>query len=106
MSAGTGSRDNSEKLLGMLFVEPAEPTVESGTAVQNMNASPLTYNFVIKGKAAGKIQVGPKNTVASYELPIEIPASKTDVIDQRIPAGWWVKVTLTEGSITKTVTTL
>lgn len=110
MSAGTGTIDAAGKLLGLLgssataIAEPAVLT-ESGKEGQPDTAGPSTVNLTIKGKAAGKIQVGPTKSVAGYELPVEIPASTQQTVTLRIPVGWFVKTTLTEGTIAKAVVT-
>lgn len=110
MSAGTGTKDNAEKLLG-LFGSSAtaitEPVVltESGKAGAPNTEGPSTVSLLLKGKAAGKIQVGPTNAVGGYELAVEIPASTQQAVTLRIPVGWFVKTTLTEGTIAKAIVT-
>lgn len=110
MSAAAGTTDNAEKLLGLLgssstaITEPAK-LAESGKAAQPNTAGPSSVLLVLKGKAAGKIQVGSTEKVEGYELPVEIPASTQQVVTLRLPTGWWVKTTLTEGTIAKAVVT-
>jgi hypothetical protein len=106
MSAGTATKDAAAKLLGLTSTASnnvTEPTLTSGTASENTTGSVATYQIVIKGKAAGKIQVGPTNAAGSYEIPVEQPASTQSAVELRVPAGWFVKPTLTEGTIVKTI---
>jgi hypothetical protein len=109
MSAGAGTKDNAEKLLLLLNPEPAisEPAKlhESGKALQPDTAGPCEVVLVVKGKAAGKIQVGPTEKVEGYEIPVEVPASTEQTVTLRIPTGWWVLTTLTEGTIAKGIVT-
>lgn len=110
MSAGSGIKDAAAKLLGLLgssataITEPVVLT-ESGKAGQPDTEGPSTVNLSIKGKAAGKIQVGPTNAVGGYELTVEVPASTSQTVTLRLPVGWFVKTTLTEGTIAKAVVT-
>jgi hypothetical protein len=108
MSAGTGTTDNAEKLLALLgststaVTEPAKLT-ESGKAIEVAQKS--TVVLTVKGKAAGKIQVGSTEKVEGYEIPVEVPASTTVPFTIPLPTGWWIKTTLTEGTISKGVVT-
>lgn len=102
MSAGTSTTDNAEKLLALLkasaTTEPAKLT-ESGKAVEAAKKS--TAVLAVKGKAAGKIQFGPTEKVEGGELAVEIPASTSQAFTIPLPEGWWIKTTLTEGTISK-----
>lgn len=108
MSAGTATKDAAAKLLALLgssstaITEPAK-FAESGKAETVGQRS--TLNLTIKGKAAGKIQVGSTEKVEGYELPVEVAASSSAAYTLNLPAGWWVKTTLTEGTISKAVVT-
>lgn len=107
MSAGSAVKDASERVLALLGVgatisEPAK-LAESGKAVQVAQRSTVT--LTLKGKAAGKIQVGSTEKVEGYELPVEIPASTQQHVTLTLPEGWWIKTTLSEGSIAKGIVT-
>jgi hypothetical protein len=107
MSAGTGTKDTAAKLIALLgagaaATEPVKFT-ESGKAEAVTQKSTLILS--VKGKAAGKIQVGPTEKVEGYELAVEIPASSQESFTIPLPVGWWVKTTLTEGTIAKAVVT-
>jgi hypothetical protein len=110
MSAGTGTTDVAAKLIALLGTSATaitEPVVltESGKEGQPNVNGPSTVELVLKGKAAGKIQVGPTKSVGGYELPVELPASTQVSVTLRVPTGWFVKTTLTEGTIAKAVVT-
>ena len=108
MSAGAGTKDNAELLLGLLGFGAAatEPAVlaESGKAGQGSKTTKTTVILTLKGKSgASKIQVGPTEKVEGYELAVEIPASTQQTVTIPLPAGWWIKTTMAEGSIAKAV---
>lgn len=105
------TEDHAEQLLGLLNngagAQTAPATLaESGKATQPNTNGPSEVTLSIKGKAAGKIQVGATEAVEGYELAVEVPASTTQNVSLRLPTGWWVKTTLTEGTISKGVATL
>lgn len=77
-------------------------TLVSGTAQQNTSASKARYYIGITGGSAGtvKVDIGPANTVADNLIPATAAnavASQTLAID--VPAGWWIKVTVTVATI-------
>lgn len=104
--------DNAEKLLNLLDPTPAvvetATLAESGKVTQPDAEGPASVNLVVKGKAAGKIQVGPAadaTGAGSYEIPVEVPAATSMPYTVRVPTGWHVKTTLTEGAISKGIST-
>lgn len=106
MSAGAGTTDNAEKLLALLTASAVtEPAVLAESGKVGKVAQKSTLTLTLKGKAAGKIQVGPTEKVEGYELAVEIPASTQQHVTIPLPSGWWVKTTLSEGTIAKAVVT-
>ena len=109
MSAGTTIEDAAERLLNLLdSVASTEPAhlAESGKAVLPNTEGPAEVTLAIKGKAAGKIQVGPNaDATGGYELPVEVAAGNTAVVTIRVPTDFSIKTTLTEGAISKGILT-
>lgn len=102
--------DNAERLLNLIDGHPdlSEPATltESGKATTPNAEGPSSVTLSIKGKAAGKVQVGPAaDATGGYEVPIEVPAATQVPITLRVPAGWRIKTTLSEGAIAKGVVT-
>jgi hypothetical protein len=102
--------DNAERLLSLISPAPvlSEPATlaESGKATLPDAEGPASVTLTLKGKAAGKVQVGPAaDATGGYEVPVEIPAATQQTQTLRVPRGWSIKTTLAEGSIAKGIVT-
>lgn len=99
-------QDNAEQLLALLYnsQNPAFSSVAltSGTAVQDATGRNTTWYIPITGGSAGtvKVEIGIDNTVAHTIIPATAAdAVASQVLTIRLPANWWIKVTVAVATI-------
>jgi hypothetical protein len=110
MAAGTGTEDNTEKLLKLLHrsetPEFSEPTLVSGTAQQDATGVGTTWYIPIVGGTAGtvKVEIGPVEATAHTIIPATAAnAVSGQTLTVKLPAKWWIKVTTTVATVGKAV---
>ena len=77
-------------------------TLTSGTAVQNAGTAKQKYYVGITGGTAGtvKVDIGPTSACADNLVPAAAAnAVASQVIPVDVPAGWYIKVTVTVATI-------
>lgn len=78
-------------------------TLVSGTPYQDTTGKPSTVYVPITGAGGGtvKVEIGPDNTVANTIHPlVAANAVASQLLTIRLPANWWIKVTVATASIT------
>jgi hypothetical protein len=70
------------------------PAFASGTAVQNTAAYRQTFAIATATAGSATIAIGPTSATATTLVTGKVLAA-TDLIQVNVPAGWFVKVTLT-----------
>jgi len=83
--------------------------LSSGVAVQNTAPCFATYHIVIAGVSTGTVAVAIGNTSACSNVIVPATANNAannHVMSIRVPAGWYLKVTVTNGATIATGTTI
>jgi len=84
-------------------------SITSGTAIQNTAACFATYYIFIGGNSNGTVSVafGPTSACANTVIPSSANnASTNHAITVRVPAGWYLKVTTSNGATISSVNVL
>lgn len=112
--ANAAGQDAAEQLLALLnnSLNPAISSVAltSGTAVQDATGKNTTWVIPITGGSAGtvKVEIGPTNAVATTVVAlVAANAVASQTITVKLPANWYIKVTVATAAIAgnATVTT-
>jgi hypothetical protein len=102
-------QDNAEQLLALLHTSqnPAvsTPSLVAGTALADATGANSTWYIPVTGGAAGTavVAIGPTSGVAN-NLTGTITATANQAFVVKVPAGWFVKVTLGGSAALGTVT--
>ena len=113
MPANAAGQDAAEQLLALLNnnISPAISSValSSGTAVQDATGRTTTWTIPITGGTAGtvKVEIGPTNAVATtYIALVAANAVASQVLTVKLPATYWIKVTVATATIAGNATVI
>lgn len=108
MAAGTGTEDNAEKLLKLLHrsesPEFSEATLVSGTAQQDATGVNTTWYIPVVGGTAGTVKVEIGSTEEAAHTIIAATAANAvsgQTLTVKLPAKWWIKVTVSVATLGK-----